>query len=137
MACLGLCATLSPILRHVAARLNSGVRPRKNIEATVIGQLTPSLAAFVSGLVGVPLLLALIFHAIIPGEMNARGNSGFWGVILIGSALAGTVVWFKQAGLWLALVAGPLGVLVLLVPWLAWRVIAARRIAAAEGRRRK
>ena len=53
------------------------------------------------------------------------------------AALAGTVVWFKQAGLWLALVAGPLGVLVLLVPWLAWRVIAARRIAAAEGRRRK
>ena len=100
----------------------------------MIGQLTPSLAAFVSGLVGVPLLLALIFHAIIPSEMNARGNSSFWGFILIGSAVAGTIVWFKQIGLWQALALGPLVVLALLIPWLAWRVAAARRKAAAESR---
>jgi Flp pilus assembly protein TadB len=74
----------------------------------------------------------MAFHLIIPGEMNGRGNSGFWGRILLGAAIAATVVWLQQLSFWLAVVIGPVAVLALLFPWLSWRVAAARRQNSPE-----
>ena len=81
-----------------------------------------SLVAFLSGAVTIPLILFVILRAMFPVEATGYGNIGFWCAIFIGAALAATAAWFKPVPLWLAVVAGPIAVLALLVPWVAWRV---------------
>ena len=81
-----------------------------------------SLIAFSSGAVILPIAVFAIFRTLLPVEATGYGNIGFWSTILGGASLAAAVVWVKQVPLWVAAFAGPLAVLALLVPWVAWRV---------------
>ena len=80
-----------------------------------------SLIALVSGLVIPPLAVFLTAHLLFPDVPLARGNSTFWGAVVLGSMLAAAAVYrHKRIPLWLAAVIGPAIVLTLALAPTLW-----------------
>ena len=80
-----------------------------------------SLTALVSGLIVPPLAAFLTARLLFPDVPLARGNSTFWGAIVLGSMLAAAAVYrHKGIPLWLAAAIGPAVVLTLALAPILW-----------------
>jgi peptidoglycan/LPS O-acetylase OafA/YrhL len=68
-----------------------------------------------------PLILYLTARLLFPDTPLARGNSTFWGAVILGSILAAAAVYrHKRIPLWLAAVIGPVTVLLLALASIVW-----------------
>ena len=80
-----------------------------------------SLTAFASGLAIPPLTVYLTARLLFPDVPLGRGNSTFWGAVILGSMLAAATVYrHKRIPLWLAAAVGPVIVLVLALAPAVW-----------------
>jgi hypothetical protein len=84
-------------------------------------RLGHSFIAFGSGLVVPPLIIYLIARFLLPDVPIARGNSTFWGAVILGSMLAAAAVYrHKRISLWLAVITGPAIVFLLALAPVVW-----------------
>ena len=71
-----------------------------------------SIAAFVAGMVITPLTIYITARVLLGAQAEMPSSSLFWGLTLLGSALASAVVYgypYNRIPTWVAVVAGVLG----------------------------